>query len=1042
MAESDRGHHGLRAAHRRHLTILFSDLSEFTALTGSVEPEYCLDVVDHLKQCSKRVVSKYGGIVVDFRGDSVMAMFGFPQPSEHDGRRATEAALELREAIRHLPASGVPAALPPLGLHTGVHSGLVLLIENDPSPGQYAVIGEAPNVAARLSDLAADDEILVSATTLGGESHFFDIRERGDVSLHGKIKPVAVIQVLGHSPASTRYEARTQRGLSPFVGRTRELNALDRYLREAMTGGACEVAVIASAGVGKTRLVEQFLQGSAHLPIQVCRGYCENYRGAEPLQPFLQMLRQLAKQDPGETSARSDYAVDGTRHQGVRGATASPELQRVLSIGLLSSMPAASRSSDDAASALCELFAAMAGRRSLILFIDDWQWADDATNAVMARMREMELRSVLLLTASREPLPDAGRRSAARVLDLAPFDRDEAAEAILKLRPGTDPLEATRIQQLSGGNPLFIEELCHRTVHVGADLEIDRGDSLPAWLSTLIESRVGRLPPQQVELVRVAAVIGAVVPAWLLEQVTGYSDDDPILHELADKDLIYPGEVEGTLRFKHGITRDVIYASVGLRERETLHRRIASLLERRAAEDGYEALLEPLSYHFRAGAEPERAAHYAELAGDKALAAAAPDRARSQYAAALTALDLLQPSDGIYRRWSRIVHRLGLACVFDPTRDQLRIFGRAAEIARQRGDLSGMARAEYWLGFIYYALGDPGDAIHHYELARAHCFRALESAGSAGDQEQALEMEALGVQLLAAIGQARAAAGEHDLALGLLDEALAVKRRHRRSARPAVGSAYALACKGAVLGDLGRFAEAYECFDEALEAIRAGHSAVESSVVGWRSAVYLWHGRWQEAQESATRAQSLAQRVGSLYVLAMGQSVAAYATWMSERTPSSVDVIARATSWLEARDKRLSISMSYGWLADVTAAMADAGKVRVYAARAIHRARVRDTIGEAMSYRALASLPWRGRGRRPEEYLTLAMRSALARRSPREQAVTLLHQAQHAARSGQRPEAYHLLERARSQFVSMEMRWHDAAAQQCLTELDAAHSPP
>jgi hypothetical protein len=271
----------------------------------------------------------------------------------------------------------------------------------------------------------------------------------------------------------------------------------------------------------------------------------------------------------------------------------------------------------------------------------------------------------------------------------------------------------------------------------------------------------------------------------------------------------------------------------------------------------------------------------------------------------------------------------------------------------------------------------------------------------------------------------------------LLDESLAVKRRHRHSGRPAVGSAYALACKGAVLGHLGRFSEAYACFDEALEAIRAGHSAVESSILGWRSAVCLWHGRWNDAHECAARAESLAQRVASLYVIAMGQSVAAYGTWMLRRDAASIHIVDRATEWLEASDKRLWISMSDGWLADMAAAQGDVVRARRYAARAIRRARVQDPIGAPMACRALAMLPSTDPAE-PDHYLDLAMRFEVARHSPREQAVTLLDQAKHAARGSRAADAVDMLARARASFQAMGMIWHDQQAEQCLLELGHA----
>src|SRR5262249_4117263 len=233
-----------------------------------------------------------------------------------------------------------------------------------------------------------------------------------------------------------------------------------------------------------------------------------------------------------------------------------------------------------------------------------WQWADDATKQVLAAVRQIEHGSLLIVITTRDLLPDAApAASELHVLQLTPFREDETLEAVHKLRPDADPFSTKQIQQRSGGNPLFIEELCHWSAREPASRSINRGDSTPAWLSTLIESRVEQLPPQQADIVRAAAVIGAVVPAWLLERLTGCGERDPELIELAERDLIFQGDVPGTLRFKHGITRDVVYASVGLRERERLHRRIGELLELRGANDSLESWLEPLSYHFRAANE-------------------------------------------------------------------------------------------------------------------------------------------------------------------------------------------------------------------------------------------------------------------------------------------------------------------------------------------------------------------------------------------------------------------------------------------------------
>jgi class 3 adenylate cyclase/tetratricopeptide (TPR) repeat protein len=1014
-------------------------------MAGRLEPEHYLEVLAHLRHCAHTIIPKYGGTLIDFRGDGFLAMFGFPEPSEHDGRRAIEAALELHEAIAQRPEASV---MPVLSMHSGIHSGLVLLIEGVAVTGGYALVGEATNIAARLSDTAAKNEILVSATTLGTESHFFHIRERGELALPGKSATITAYQVLGRSSVSTRFEARSRHGLTPFVGRDQELALLDAALKQSMTGRIRIVSVVGDAGVGKTRLVQEFLRTAASLGCAVYKGYCDDYRTAEPLQPFLQILRTICGLDSTSRAAISMDDVDDRIRGSEALAFVRAELVRVASLTLAGKAAAQVRQSAGAGvpDAIRHLVMALAARRPLILFIDDWQWADDASRQVLAAVREPAHRPVLIVTTSRiQAREEAALHESEVRLVLAPLDDRHAVEAIRALRPSADPFLVKRFQQNSGGNPLFIEELCHSHEPIAADGHIERATTGPAWLGTLIESRVARLPPDMADLVRTAAVIGLVIPGWLLQQLTGFGQDDPVVRELAEKDLIFPAE-GGTLRFKHGVTREVVYQSIGLHERQKTHLRIAQLLRERCLHESHEELFEPLAYHYRAAAQPLLAAEYAERAGDKALGAAALDRARAQYCAAL---ELLEPSGDSYSRWIAIAQRLGLACVYDPARDQIPIFARAVEIAAARADDATLARAEYWLGYIHYALGELTAAIEHCERAREHCARALTARRASADPREIVELEADAVQMLATLGQAHAAACQHETALQQLDEAITIKRHHRTGRRPPVGLAYTLANKAWVLGDHGRFAEADGCFTEAIDAVPGDAQPVRASILGWRAAVYLWQGRWADARTAALEAQRVGERTGSLYIFAMTQTLGEYARWMLDRSTDAVEPMVQATSWLEARDKRLFISLSYGWLAEAMLGTGRYQQARDYAARALRRARHRDRWGEAMAYRVLARLPVAHRRHSPDYYLDAAMRSAKARQSPHEEAVTLLDRAQIAAAVGRETEAAALIARAYAAFTAMDMTWYlrqaeriSAALRLPRHHLSVPHPPP
>jgi class 3 adenylate cyclase len=279
---------------RRLLTLLFADLSGSTAMAEWMEAEHYSAMLAGLRTLYERIVPHHGGVIARIQGDGMLAVFGHPEVREDDGRRATEAALELHAAVRELlPPGPRPADFPGLALHSGIHAGIVLVTDGDQMRGRFELLGNAPNIAARLSEAAKRDEIIASEESLGLQSQFFDTGPRFSLQLRGRATPLAAYRVFGRAPVGRRYEASMRRGLAPFVGRGTELTALEAALASALQGRTVWLGMRAGAGVGKTRLTEEFLRRAADQACQIHRGYCESYLSAEPLQPFLQMLRGL-----------------------------------------------------------------------------------------------------------------------------------------------------------------------------------------------------------------------------------------------------------------------------------------------------------------------------------------------------------------------------------------------------------------------------------------------------------------------------------------------------------------------------------------------------------------------------------------------------------------------------------------------------------------------------------------------------------------------------------------------------------------------------
>lgn len=946
---------------RRYLTLLFADLSHSTELSEHMHAEDYAVLVAELRAICQDAIPRHGGMVVRQQGDGVLALFGYPAGREDTGRQAVHAALELHERVRSL-AQPLPRGLKP-SLHSGIHSGLVLLRKGDLELGRYELFGAVPNTAARLSSAAGPHEILVSEETLGPASRFFEMGPLTPLKVRGRTEPLPVFKV------DARASAARNVGSGHFFGRQAEMARLVEALDAALRGGTRSVAVQGPPGVGKTRLVEQFLARGLQRGCTVLLGYCESTLGAEPMQPFRHMLQSL----------------------GTEQLPATPE-------------------------GLAAPFLALARERPLLLFVDDWQWADDASHAVLSLLRTGAGGKLMVVLSARDG-EAAVSLSADEVIPLQPLTPAEAQELVAARFPGGQPFAWKEICEAGSGNPLFLEELCHSA----ARGEPEHGGRMhAAWLSQLVQSRVQGLEPARAELVRVAAVIGNVAPVWLLELLTGQAVDGPMLRDLAQRDFVFPGERAETLRFKHGITRDIVYESVGLHARQQLHLRIAATLKEHNPGDA-----EALALHYDAGGDAVNAAHYAEAAGDKALSVSALDRARVQYTGALAALDRLEQTREVALRWVHIVQKLGRVCVFDPVRNEIVLALRAMELAQRHGDARTVARMRHWLGYMSYAIGDARAAIRHGG-------QALAEARAAGDH-------GLVGHAVAALGESLCAAADYERALPLLDQAIAVKRQHRSEGRAHVQLAFSLVCRAWLLAERGAFAEAHVCFEEAA-SVSGGMHEVGATVHGWRSAVLLWQGRWEEARASATLSGHIAETTHSLAQLAIARAMAAYAEWMLLRRPESIEAILRVMEWLKPREGRLYRSLYHGWLADGLADLGRPEEAREHVAQALLRARQRDLLGLPMAWRALARDAVLHAPERANHYLRRAMAASRRRNSAHEIAVTQLCGAEIAWGQGQAAQARSLADTAADAFAGMDMDWHlgRAEALRRLTDSQAA----
>jgi tetratricopeptide (TPR) repeat protein len=965
---------------RKTLTVLLTDLCGSTLLGAGMEMELYADLLARVRALWHAAAAAHGGLVVRVQGDGALLLFGHPRAGELDVVNAVEAALQVHQGLADIARDLLPAGGGGLQARSGVHSGVALVEEGSPERGLYDLVGDVANIAGTLEKNAAPGEVLVVTTSLGPhQGRYLLVPKRLPEAAQAVLRRslpdprAAVVCVAGHSGAERRFDATARRGLTPLIGRARVLARLQAFLGEPGPGERCAV-VSAPAGLGKTRLLEELAGTPEHARWRVLRGGCESYREAEVLQPFAQMLRGVA----GEVLARGD------------------EPQAARAVAAL-----ASRDVD----VLRQFFCGSGLGERLLLVIDDWQWADDASRRLLQTLLDAPQGPQVLLTARPHP-EGVDWMPRALQLHLAPWTPAETEQAVQRWLPA-DPLLAARVHACSGGVPLFVEELCHSASAIGLWQQFEgRGTPRDAGLKLLVASRLAHLDDALVQVLRAAAVVGNETPRWLLEAVCGGTLTDAQLQALADADFLYPERDGQVLRFKHGFTRDAVYDDVGLAQRQGLHRRALQALQRHARDGHAHELLAALAYHCEGAGEHEQAADYAEQAGQAALGAYAMDLARGHYRRAMESLHHAgEATPERERRWCRLACRHAMACIFDPLAlgNDASVFEAAVQRAEALGDPALRAETLYWLGYMLYGFGRFREAVGH---ARA----ALALSREAG-------RTALATQIEATLGEILVGTCEYDEAVRCIDRAVQAKRERAAASGGGlpIGSAYALSCKGSVHADRGEFDRAKACFDEALALLGPSSHPVGNSVRNWIAVAHIWKGDWREAQQVAGDSLRIAEHTGALYLEAVARSTLGFARWCESGDPRGLQMLDDAVGWMAARGGRLFTSLHFGWLAEACVMEGRAEQARTLAAHVLRRARQGERLGEAIACRAMALLSAaEGSAAGATRWLGRAERAAEARGSLREQALNALARGHVRSRVGAAPAGPEALEGARA----------------------------
>jgi class 3 adenylate cyclase len=678
---------------RRHLTVLFCDLVGSTEIAARLDPEEWREIIADYHRAAAQAIERFGGHVAQYLGDGVMAYFGYPQAHDNDAERAPRAGLAILEAISRL---NQPPTRPELSVRIGIDSGSVVV---GASAGKDAdVFGDTPNISARVQAAAEPGTVVITDATHRLVSGLFVVAQLGARALKGIERPVLLYRIIQPSGVRGRLEAAAAtRGLTPFVGREDELRLLTNRWQRLLEGEGQVVAVIGEAGIGKSRLVQQFRQQITTTPHTWIEAAAAPIYQNTPFYPIAEALWQLVWEQTldrfgdyvselakkGEKSSTSDFTDDsppplfnirqgqeggaegqlaelqsGLARVGIKASDALPLLAPLFHLPLSanyvpSSLPPEQQRRHLLA-ILIEWLIAAARAQPLVIVVEDLHWADPSTLELIQLMTEQGNAAQVLLVYTARPefrgeWPLRAHHTQITLNRLSARDvRAMIAQVAAQNALANETLNA--VVERTSGVPLFVEELTRAVLERGNDKLAGR--EIPVTLHDSLMARLDRLGPAK-EVLQVGSVIGAEFSYELLRAVHPLDEAalQRELHKLTDVDLLHARGLppDATYRFKHALIRDAAYEALLKSRRKELHRLVARTVDEKfaALKDAHP---EVLARHWTEAAETDRAITEWLRAATSAAANNAHNEALESYQHALTLTLQLPPSPERQRR--------------------------------------------------------------------------------------------------------------------------------------------------------------------------------------------------------------------------------------------------------------------------------------------------------------------------------------------------------------------------------------------------------
>jgi len=735
---------------RKHVTVLFSDLTGYTAMSEKLDPEEVKEITSRIFGEISKIVANYDGFIEKYAGDAVMAIFGVPQAHEDDPVRAVKAAREIHQLVDTISPEVEKRIGQSISMHTGINTGLVVTGEVDMQRGTHGIAGETINLASRLSNLAKPGEIVVDVDTCRQVEGHFTCEYRETTTVKGKADPVDIHQVL-----SQRDKPLTTRRLSglraDLAGRDVEMAELSEAVENLQQGKGRIFSICGAAGMGKSRLVEEFKVGLDLERIQWIEGHAYAYSQNIPYFPLVDLLNRLLhieEKDPPEK-------VRAKVESGLGSLVANPAdvIPYVAQLYSLSYPEANDISPEHWKSnlqmAILTILSALADKAPTVFFLEDLHWADPSFVDLLRRACIEIRQPAIVLCAYR---PTFSLFTGHQVSNIGENYHDiqlqnlslSVAQNMLAslLKTETIPPDLKHwVNSKAEGNPFYLEELVNSLIESDTLIQ-DNGSwkltrsltesNIPSSLHGLISGRLDRLEKQTKRILQEASVIGRDFLYEILKRITELEERiDGELSQLERLDLIRTRSLEPDIEymFKHALTQEIVYNGLLKKQRRDIHEQIAQVMEN-VFQDRLSELYETLAFHFARGQSTTKAVDYLVKAGEKSLARYAVEEAHLYFKKAYDILASKEEISGeekvllidILNSWGYAFYYIGEINEF------VDLFKNHQPLADSLYDKARSGMFYAWFGIANFMAGRSKDA---YECLR----KSLEFGENAGNQK-------------------------------------------------------------------------------------------------------------------------------------------------------------------------------------------------------------------------------------------------------------------------------------------------------------------